>query len=341
MITLPSVNRMFVLAARPKGVPTAANFRLIEAPVPALDDGQALVRNQFMSVDPAQRGRMNDAKSYTPPFQIDQPLEARAIGEVVASRNPALPAGAIVQHRLGWRDYAVISEGTIVDTTLAPASAYLGVLGGTGFAAYIGLVNIARVQPGETVFISGASGGVGCIAGQIVKLLGATAIGSTGSERNVPFLLDELHYDRAFWARDGSIAADLQRVAPDGIDVYFDNVGGETLNAAFRSLRRRGRIAVCGMIAGYNGRVEGPSNIFMMMSKLLRMEGFLGSDHAPSFPAFLDLVAPALRDGRIVAPETIVDGLENAPAALISLFDRGIKRGKLLVRLAGGPDAAA
>jgi NADPH-dependent curcumin reductase CurA len=328
-------NRVIVLASRPKGRPTPETFRLTEEPVGTPAEGEALVRNLIMSVDPAMRGRMNDFPSYRPPFQIDQPLEGGAIGEVAASRNAALPVGAMVQHRLGWRDYALVSEGSIVDPSVAPIGAYLCVLGSTGLTAYAGLVNIAGLQPGERVFVSAASGAVGSIAGQVAKLLGASlVVGSTGSEHNVPFLLDELKYDRAFAARDGQIAADLKAAAPDGIDVYFDNVGGETLNAAFKSLRSKGRIASCGMIAGYNGRVEGPSNIFMMMSKQLRMEGFLVSRHAGSMPAFLALVAPALRDGRLVAPETVVDGLENAPAALISLFDRGVKRGKLLVRIA-------
>lgn len=328
-------NRVVVLASRPKGRPSADTFRLLEEPVPEPGAGEALVRNLLMSVDPAMRGRMNDYPSYRPPFQLDRPLEGSAIGEVVASRNDALPVGSTVLHRLGWRDYALVSEGTVVDPAVAPISAYLGVLGSTGLTAYAGLVNVAQLQPGEAVFVSAASGAVGSIAGQLAKLLGASlVVGSTGAEHNVPYLLDVLHYDRAFAAHDGRIAAQLTQAAPDGIDVYFDNVGGETLNAAFRSLRSKGRIASCGMIAGYNGRVEGPSNIFMMMSKQLRMEGFLVSRHAASMPAFLELVVPALRDGRIVAPETVVDGLENAPAALISLFDRGIKRGKLLVRIA-------
>lgn len=329
-----SVNRLIVLASRPKGRPTAETFRLVEAPIPVPADGQALVRNVLMSVDPAMRGRMNDYPSYRPPFQLDQPLEGGALGEVMASRNPEFPVGSFVLHRLGWRDYALVETGAVVDVDAAPPSAYLGVLGATGLTAYAGLVDIARLQPGETVFVSAAAGAVGSIAGQIARLLGATTIGSTGSEHNVPFLVNELRYDRAFCARDGGIAAELQKAAPDGIDVYFDNIGGETLNAAFRALHSGGRIVACGMIAGYNGRVEGPSNIFMMMSKQLRMEGFLVSRYTQSMPAFLELVTPALRDGRIVAPETFIDGVENAPAALISLFDRGTKRGKLLVRLA-------
>jgi hypothetical protein len=314
-------------------VPVPGDFRLVEAPLPEIGPGQALVRNTLMSVDPAMRPRMDDVPSYTPPFQIGEPLDGQAIGEVIASQQPALPAGAIVNHRFGWRDFAAIESGTVLDTARAPASAYLGLLGGKGLTAYAGLVNVAQLRAGETVYISAAAGAVGSAAGGIARLLGATTIGSTGSAENVAFLRDELHYDRAFHARDGAIAADLQRAAPDGIDVYFDNVGGETLEAALESIKVHGRIATCGMIAGYNIPLDGPKNMFMLIRKRLRMEGFLVSDHAASMPAFLGLVVPALRAGRISAPETFVDGLANAPAALISLFSRGGHRGKLLVRL--------
>jgi NADPH-dependent curcumin reductase CurA len=326
-------NRLVVLAARPHGVPVPADFRIVEGPVPELAAGEALVRNTLMSVDPAMRPRMDDVPSYAPPFQIGEPLDGQAIGEVVASRQPALPVGAIVNHRLGWRDYAVIEKGTIVDTARAPASAYLGLLGGKGLTAYAGVVEVAQLKAGETIYISAAAGAVGSAAGGIARLLGARTIGSTGTAENVAFLRDELHYDHAFHARDGTIVDELRRAAPDGIDVYFDNVGGETLEAALEAIKVHGRIASCGMIAGYNLPLPGPRNMFMMIRKRLRMEGFLVSDHAASLPKFLDLVVPALRDGRITAPETFVDGLENAPAAMISLFDRGGHRGKLVVRL--------
>jgi NADPH-dependent curcumin reductase CurA len=326
-------NRLIVLAARPRGVPTADCFRLIESPVPEIAEGEALVRTTLMSVDPAMRPRMDDVPSYVAPFRIGEPLDGQAIGEVVASRNPALPAGAIVNHRFGWRDYAVVSSATIVDTSIAPASAYLGLLGGKGLTAYAGVVNVAKLQAGETIYISAAAGAVGSAAGGIAKLLGATTIGSTGSAENVAFLRDELRFDRAFQARDGAVAAALHDAAPGGIDVYFDNVGGETLAAAFDALKPHGRVAACGMISGYNDPSATIGNPFEIIRKRLRIEGFLVSDHAASREAFLELVVPALRDGRITAPETLVDGLENAPAALISLFSRGAHRGKLLVRL--------
>jgi NADPH-dependent curcumin reductase CurA len=328
-----SSNRLIVLAARPAGIPTAEHFRLVDEPVPQAGPGQAVVRNALMSVDPSMRPRMNDVPSYVAPFQIDRPLEGRALGEVVESRNPALPAGATVMHRFGWRDYALIDDGTVLDTTVAPASAYLGVLGNSGMTAYAGVVRVARLKAGETIYISAAAGAVGSAAGQIAKLLGATTIGSSGSEQNVRYLLDELHYDRAFQARDGQIAAELQRVAPEGIDVYFDNVGGETLDAALRALRPKGRIAACGTISSYNGEIPGAKNLFMMVSKRMRMEGFLVSEHFDVLPELIERIAPALRAGSFRAPETYFEGLERAAAALISLFDRTPKHGKVLVRL--------
>ena len=330
---LPSHTRAIALAARPHGLPAPGDFALVDAPLPALRAGQALVRNVVMSVDPYMRGRMDDRPSYVPPFRLHEPLEGGAVGEVIASANPAMPLGAFVLHAFGWREFAIVDAGTIVDTTAASPSAYLGVLGMPGLTAFVGLVEIAKIAAGETVFISAASGAVGSIAAGIAKLLGATTIGSTGSEANVPFLLDELRYDRAFVARTGAVSQALQDAAPDGIDVYFDNVGGETLDAALVALRPFGRIAACGMISGYNERVDGPKNLAMIVGKRLRMEGFIVSDHFKRFPEFLALAGPAVRDGRIVAPETIVDGLEGAPAAFISLFERGAKRGKLVVRL--------
>jgi NADPH-dependent curcumin reductase CurA len=326
-------NRLVVLAGRPRGMPTQNDFRLIDAPVPEPAAGEALVRNTLMSVDPAMRPRMNDVPSYVPPFQVGEPLEGQAIGEVIASKQTALPVGALVRHRFGWRDYALIESGTVVDTARAPASRYLGLLGGKGLTAYAGLVDVAKLRAGEIVYISAAAGAVGSAAGAIAKLLGATTIGSTGSPENVRFLIEELGFDRAFHARDGPLAEELARAAPDGIDVYFDNVGGETLAAALEVLRVHGRIAVCGMIAGYNAPLDAPKNLFKLISKRIRMEGFLVSDHAASAQAFSELIVPALEAGRVRAPETFVDGLENAPAALISLFARGAHRGKLLVRL--------
>ena len=289
-----------------------------------------------MSVDPYMRGRMNDTKSYVPPFQIGEPMQGGAVGRVVKSHVAALPEGTFVLHMLGFRDYAVLdaTQATPIDVTVASASSYLGVLGVTGLTAYAGLIDIAQLKVGETVFVSAAAGAVGSIAGQIARLLGARAVGSTGSENNVAFVRDELKFDAAFAAHDGKISGALRKVAPEGIDVYFDNVGGETLEAAIGAMKPYGRIAVCGAIAGYNEPVPGPRNLALIIGKRITMRGFIVFDHAARQADLVKLVAPALRDGRIIAPETFVDGLENAPGALLSLFERGAHRGKLVVRLA-------
>ncbi|NTW42222.1 MAG: NADP-dependent oxidoreductase, partial [Cellulomonadaceae bacterium] len=243
-----TTTRQIHLASRPTGWPTADNFRLVEVGLPELADGQVLVRNTAMSVDPYMRGRMNDVKSYVPPFQIGAPLDGGAVGEVVASRSADRAVGDVVVHGLGWREHAVVDAAAtrVVDTTLAPADAYLGALGMTGLTAYAGLTEVAGTQPGDTVFISGAAGAVGSLAGQIAKQLGAErVIGSAGSAAKVAHLL-ELGFDAAFDYHDGNITEQLAAAAPDGIDVYFDNVGGEHLEAAISVLNRGGRVAMCG-----------------------------------------------------------------------------------------------
>ena len=324
------------LAERPVGAPTAATFKTIEVTLPDPGEGQVLVKNTLMSVDPYMRGRMNDVKSYVPPFKLGEPMEGGAIGRVVKSNAPALPEGTLVLHMLGFRDYAILDarQATPIDETLAAPSHYLGVLGVTGLTAYAGLTDVAQLKSGETMFVSAGAGAVGSIAGQLARLMGARAVGSTGSDENVAFMRDTLKFDGAFAARDGKIYEALKAAAPEGIDVYFDNVGGETLEAAIAAMRVNGRIAVCGAIAGYNEPVPGPRNLALIIGKRITMKGFIVMDHAARQKDLVALVAPALRDGRMVAPETFVDGLDNAPKALMSLFERGAHRGKLIVRLA-------
>jgi NADPH-dependent curcumin reductase CurA len=324
------------LAERPVGAPTAATFKMIEVTLPDPVEGQVLVKNTLMSVDPYMRGRMNDVKSYVPPFKLGEAMEGGAIGRVVKSNAAALPEGTLVLHMLGFRDYAILDvrQATPIDETLAAPSHYLGVLGVTGLTAYAGLTDVAQLKSGETMFVSAGAGAVGSIAGQLARLMGARAVGSTGSDENVAFMRDTLKFDGAFAARDGKIYEALKAAAPEGIDVYFDNVGGETLEAAIAAMRVNGRIAVCGAIAGYNEPVPGPRNLALIIGKRITMKGFIVMDHAARQKDLVALVAPALRDGRMVAPETFVDGLENAPKALMSLFERGAHRGKLIVRLA-------
>jgi NADPH-dependent curcumin reductase CurA len=323
------------LASRPKGWPTLDNFAAATVELPALADGEVLVQNLFMSVDPYMRGRMNDVKSYVPPFQIDRPLEGGAIGTVVESKAPELPAGAIVQSMAGWRDYFVAKAADlrVVDATVTPLSRYLGVLGMPGHTAWVGL-KLAEAKAGDVVFISGAAGAVGSIAGQIAKQRGCTVVGSAGSAEKVALLRNELGFDAAFNYRDGEVRTQLAAAAPDGIDVYFDNVGGDHLEAAIACMRDHGRIAACGSISRYNDETAsaGPRNLFMIVTKRLTIRGFIVRDWVREVKAFLSEVAPLVASGQIKALETIVEGLDNAPGAFISML-KGGNVGKMVVRI--------
>jgi NADPH-dependent curcumin reductase CurA len=291
-----------------------------------------------MSVDPYMRGRMNDVESYVPPFQLDKPLDGGAVGEVVAAGEgvDGLAVGDTVLHGLGWREYALVPAGNArkVDTQLAPAQAYLGVLGMTGLTAYAGLIEVAGLREDDVVFVSGAAGAVGSVAGQIAKLRGHTVIGSAGSPQKVAYVTDELGFDAAFDYHDGAVADLLAEAAPDGIDVYFDNVGGEHLEAAIGALNRHGRVAMCGAISTYNtpGAPAGPSNMNTVVGKRLALRGFIVSDHGHLMPDFVREVGTWLSEGRIQHRETVVEGLENAPQAFIGLL-RGENTGKMLVKL--------
>jgi len=324
------------LAARPQGEPRPSDFALVEVDVREPGAGEVVVRNLVMSVDPYMRGRMNDVKSYVPPFQIDAPLDGGAVGEVVTSEDPSLAPGDVVLHGLGWREFAVGPAKGFrkVDTSAATPSAYLGVLGMPGLTAYAGLFAVARMLPGETVFVSGAAGAVGSLVGQLAKLRGGTVVGSAGSAAKVAWLTDELGFDRAFNYHDGAVAASLASAAPQGIDVYFDNVGGEHLEAAIGALKVHGRAVICGMISVYNSATPSPAprNLALVIGKRLRLEGMLVSDHADLQGEFVREVAPALADGRVQARETFVDGIENAASAFIGLL-RGDNTGKMIVRL--------
>jgi NADPH-dependent curcumin reductase CurA len=285
------------------------------------------------------RGRMNDVKSYVPPFQIDAPLDGGAVGEVVAvgADVEELAAGDTVLHGLGWREYAIVpaKQARTVDTRIAPPQAYLGVLGMTGLTAYAGLIEVAGLREGDVVFVSGAAGAVGSIAGQIAKLRGHVVIGSAGSPEKVTCATEEHGFDRVFDYHDGPIAELLSEAAPDGIDVYFDNVGGEHLEAAIGALNRHGRVAMCGAISQYNSTTPptGPRNMAQVVGKRLTLRGFIVSDHGHLMPDFLREVGTWLSEGRIKYRETVVEGIENAPDAFIGLL-RGENTGKMLVKLA-------
>ncbi|WP_238018428.1 NADP-dependent oxidoreductase [Dactylosporangium sp. AC04546] len=328
-------NRLWQLAARPEGVPTAEHFRLVEEEVPAPGPGQVVVRNEVMSVDPAMRGRMNDVPSYVAPFQLDQPLEGGAVGTVVASESPDVPVGASVLHGLGWREYALLDarHTRVVDTAAAPPSAYLGVLGMPGLTAYAGLLDVAHMKPDENVFISGAAGAVGSLAGQIARLRGARlVIGSAGSAAKVKYLVDDLGFDAAFNYKDGSVRTQLKQLTPDGIDVYFDNVGGEQLEAALFRMNLHGRVAVCGAISQYNTPdARGIRNLSLLISKRITLQGFLVMDHWGRRQAFVEEMTGWLRENKVQVPETFVDGIEHAPDAFLGML-RGENLGKMIVR---------
>jgi NADPH-dependent curcumin reductase CurA len=336
-VSTTRTGREIHLASRPEGWPTPENFRLVEADVPAPADGEALVRNLVMSVDPYMRGRMNDAKSYVPPFALDAPLDGGAVGEVVESRSPDLAPGDLVLHSRGWRDYAVGPATSFrrLDSAGVQPSAYLGILGMPGLTAYVGLLEIAGMKEGDVVFVSGAAGAVGSIAGQIAKLKGASrVVGSAGSPEKVTYLVDELGFDAAFDYHAGPVAEQLAVAAPDGIDVYFDNVGGDHLEAAIGAFHVFGRAALCGAISAYNATEPppGPRNMWYLISKRLTLRGFIVSDHSHLAPQFTAEMGQWLAEGKIEFAETVVEGLENAPDAFIGLL-RGQNTGKMVVKV--------
>jgi NADPH-dependent curcumin reductase CurA len=283
------------LVARPIGEPTHDDFGEVEVDVPAPGDREVLVRNTFMSVDPYMRGRMNDVKSYAPPFELDRVMTGGAVGEVVASNSPSLDVGDAVLHNLGWREYAVGPDRYFqkVDPSASSLSRYLGILGMTGLTAYTGLVDVAQFHAPDTVFVSGAAGAVGSAVGQMARLLGAArVIGSAGTDEKVALLTGQLGFDAAFNYHSGRISKLLAAATPDGIDVYFDNVGGEHLEAAIGALRPFGRVAACGAISVYNATepAPGPRNLGLVVGKRLTIRGFIVGDQADRREEFVDRV---------------------------------------------------
>ncbi len=325
------------LVSRPVGEPRPGDFRVVDVEVPEPADGQLLVRNTWMSVDPSTRIRMQGGESsYLPSFELGRPLAGWAVGEVVASRADGFSDGDHVLHPLGWREYAIVDGGAeriLVDETIA-AREYLGAYGWVGLTSYVGLLDVAELRPGDVVFVSGAAGAVGSLAVQIAKLRGHRVIGSAGTAAKVAYIRDTLGADAAFCYRDGSVGELLRAAAPDGIDVYFDNVGGDHLEAALDSLRLGGRVALCGAVSTYNSAeiVPGPANLFEAVTKSLTLRGFLARRYEHRLDAFRAEMRAWLEQGRIVYDETVVEGLEQAPGALIGLM-RGTNLGKMLVKL--------
>jgi hypothetical protein len=328
-------SREIRLASRPNGLPTAANFTLAQTELEPLQDQQVLVRNLFLSVDPYMRGLMNDTKSYVPPFELGKPLDGGAVGEVIESRAREFKPGDAVTSNFGWRETFLASPKELhpVSREVQPLSVYLGALGMTGMTAWVGL-NLVEVKAGDVVFISGAAGAVGSVAGQLAKLRGCRVIGSAGSMEKVMFLREECGFDIAFNYKVGPVLEQLKVEAPDGIDVYFDNVGGQTLEAALSALRLHGRIIACGGISGYNEEKPrpGPSNLFNMITKRLTMKGMIVRDWLDRQAEFEREVGGYFRAGKLKHKETVVKGIDQAVGAFIGLF-QGQNVGKMVVKL--------
>ena len=323
------------LVARPNGMPVSSDFELAEVEVPPPAEGEVLVRNLFLSVDPYMRGRMNAAASYAAPYQVGRAMWGGAVGRVEASDDERFPVGAAVRHGRGWRTHAAVrvSELEPVDADAAPLPAYLGVLGMPGLTAWVGTFDIGQVRPGETVWVSAASGAVGALAGQLARQVGCRVIGSAGGPDKARYLVDELGYDVGLDHRAGDLEGQLRAAAPEGVDVYFENVGGEHLRAALAVLNPFGRIAACGMIADYNGSAGGPDNLFLVVGKKLTIRGFIVSDHASRTAVFERHVAGLVREGRITYPETVVQGIDAMFEAFRGLLTGAGHLGKLVVQV--------
>ncbi|HEY5072899.1 MAG TPA: NADP-dependent oxidoreductase [Caulobacteraceae bacterium] len=331
-----TTSREIHLKSRPVGEPTAANFELATVDLPDPGPGEVQVRNSWMTVDPYMRGRMNDVQSYTPPFQIGQALQGGAVGEVVASNDPAFKPGDTVESFFGWREAfnapaAAVSRRDLMGL---PPQAFLGVAGMPGMTAYVGLLKIAALKDGDVVFVSAAAGAVGQVVCQIAKLRGHTVIGSAGGAEKGAWL-KEIGVDHVIdYKAERDLTAALMRAAPEGIDVYFENVGGAHMEAALMAARPFARFALCGMISQYNATDMGPGvrGLIMAVGKQLRLEGFIVSSHFDQLPAFQKEMAGWIKEGKVKWKETVEEGIQNAPTAFLKLF-KGENLGKMLVRL--------
>ncbi len=327
------------LARRPTGVPTDDVFEITTEPVPEPGEGQFVLRTEYVSLDPAMRGWMNEGRSYIPPVGIGEVMRAGVVGEVVVSRNEAFPEGAHVVATTGVQEYAA-SDGKgvqVVSADVAPLPTYLGTLGMTGLTAYFGLLEVGQPKAGETVVVSGAAGATGSVAGQIAKLKGCRVVGIAGGPEKCAWIVDELGFDAAIDYRAEDVGKALRAHAPDGVDVYFDNVGGEILDAALARLRRGGRVVICGAISTYNAtdRPAGPVNYMSLLVNRARMEGFVVFDYADRYAEAAVELGGWLREGRLRSREDVVrGGVDDFPDTLLRLF-RGDNTGKLILQIAG------
>jgi NADPH-dependent curcumin reductase CurA len=337
---LPSRNRQIHLVARPRGYPRDSDFRLVEAPLPEPGPDQVLLRGLYLSLDPYMRGRMNDRKSYVPPFRLNEVLGGDVVGEVLRSNSAQFRPGDIVQGLAGWQEFAALPAKGLrkVDPSLAPISTAVGVLGMPGLTAYFGLLDVGQPKAGDTVVVSGAAGAVGSIVGQIAKIHGCRAVGIAGGADKVRHCMADLGYDAAIDYKAEDVGAALDRLCPNGVDVYFDNVGGSISDAVVPRLNSFGRVALCGQISQYNLEKPepGPRLWTQILIKQARVQGFLVFSYADRYREGAEKLAEWVKAGRLRYRETITDGIENAPRAFIGML-HGANTGKQLVRLA--PDA--
>jgi NADPH-dependent curcumin reductase CurA len=336
---MTATNRQIRLQSRPDGMPTASNFKLDNSTLPEVPDGGVLRRTIYLSLDPYMRGRMSDAKSYAKSVDLGDVMCGHTVSEVVESRNPRYKPGTIVAGYDGWQEFAASDGKDIraIDAKVAPIRTALSVLGMPGMTAYVGLLDIAQMKPGDTVVVSAASGAVGSIVGQLAKIKGGRAVGIAGSPDKCRYVVDELGFDACINYKTEDLVPALKAACPDGIDVDFENVGGDVLAAVLRVLNQGARIALCGLIAEYNATSSTPGpNLRPLLVNRATIRGFIVSDHPDRFGAFLHECTPLVASGRLKHREDVVQGLEEAPSALIGLFE-GRNFGKLIVQVSEDP----
>ena len=331
------MNKVILLNKRPVGKPTLSDFKFIEEEMPVIKDGEILLKTLFVSVDPYLRGRMSEAKSYVPPFQLNQPIQSALVSEVLETKNNHFQKGDFVTGGLDWKQYQASTGVGLakVDAKVASLSAYLGVLGMTGLTAYLGLNNIGKPKAGETIVVSGAAGAVGSIVGQIGKILGCKVIGIAGTDEKVALLKSKFGFDEAInYKTTIDIYAAIKKAAPDGVDIYFDNVGGEISDAVLANINKFGRAVICGAISQYNDTEIsfGPRVQPTILKKSALMQGFIISNYADQFPVAIQKLAGWLQEGKITHTETIVEGFDQIPQAFIDLFE-GKNEGKMVVKI--------
>lgn len=332
-----AMNKVILLKNRPVGKPTLADFEFLEEENPTVKEGQVLLKTLYVSVDPYLRGRMSDAKSYVPPFKLNKPMSSTVIAEVIESKLSDFKVGDYVSAMLDWKELQVSDgRGLIkVDGNVASLSAYLGILGMTGLTAYLGLTEIGKPKSGETVVVSGAAGAVGSVAGQIAKIFGCRVIGIAGSDEKTSMLTSKFGFDAAInYKTTTDMKAAIAGAAPSGVDVYFDNVGGEISDAVLANINQFGRVAVCGSISGYNDTEVsmGPRVQGILVKNSVLMQGYIVSNYQDKFPAAITQLTTWLQEDKLTYTETIVDGFENIPQAFIDLFE-GKNEGKMVVKV--------